>query len=400
MLETIFNENAPPFLKKLALYQQEFTQLRQHFHQNPELSREEYSTARKIESLLRSWGIKTERLIETGVVASITKGENPYKNIGLRADTDALPIEEETNLPYASQHQGVMHACGHDGHTVTLLMAAKYLKLEAEFNGTVTLIFQPDEEDTAGAKRMIEAGLFEKYPVDAVFGYHNFTGASSGTLFIQNGPQMAGTCSIKITVKSKGGHAAHPYQTVDTIFVAAKIITALQSIPSRNLSAIDSAVITIGAIHGGAANNAIPNQVTMEGTLRYFDIKVRERVKERIHTLTEGIAQSYGAWVEVSINDGYIPTINHPEGSLLVKDAMSTLFKENVIFEDKPPSMGAEDFGFMLAEKPGAYFFLGNNSKTPKGEIIPHHTSLFDFDDENLLIGSAIFIQLVKEYLR
>lgn len=400
MLETIFNENAPPFLEKLSLYHQEFTQLRQHFHQTPELSREEFSTAKKIESLLKSWGIKTERLIDTGVVASITKGKSPYKNIGLRADTDALPIEEETGLPYASQHHGAMHACGHDGHTATLLMAAKYLKYEAEFNGTVTLIFQPDEEDTAGAKRMIEAGLFEKYPIDAVFGYHNFTGAPTGTVFIQNGPQMAGTCSINITVKSKGGHAAHPYQTVDTIFVAAKIITALQSIPSRNLSAIDSAIITIGAIHGGSANNAIPNQVSMIGTLRYFDLKVRERVKERIHTLLEGIAKGYGAQVKISIEDGYIPTINHPKESSLVKKAMKTLFKEEVISQEKPPSMGAEDFGFMLAEKPGAYFFLGNNSLDSEGGIIPHHTSLFDFDDHNLLIGAAIFIQLVKDYLQ
>ena len=385
-----------PLINKLRNYEPEFIEIRKNLHQNPELSREEYKTADYIENCLKSWNIETHRLIGTGIIGIIKKGQS-NRNIGLRADIDALPINESNNLPYASQTPGVMHACGHDGHMTTLLMAAKYLQFDADFDGIVTLIFQPDEEDTAGAKRMIEAGLFEKFPVDTVFAYHNYPGAKTGDVLIRDGAQMAGTCTIRIKVKSCGGHAAHPYQTVDTIYVAAQIVTALQSIPSRNLSAIDSAVITIGTIHGGVANNAIPGEVAMTGTLRYFDVAIREKVKARIRELVEFTAKSYGATAEVELIDGYIPTINEPNATAFAINSIESLIKPEHLHFDKIPSMGAEDFGFMLAEKPGAYFYLGND-KTDT--LTPLHTSGFDFDDRNLLIGSAIFCQLALDYLK
>ncbi len=396
MLSNIFNENAHLLMDALKKEEREFIQIRHHLHANPELSRQEFSTADYIEELLQSWGLATKRYDNTGVVASLSKGSSSA-HIALRADIDALPIHEESPLPYSSKREGVMHACGHDGHTTMLLMAAKYLS-QAEFDGTITFIFQPDEEDQAGAKRLVEAGLFEDFPAEYVFAMHNFPGAPAGTFLIKDGPQMAGTCTIEIDILGKGGHAAHPYQTVDTVLVSAHIITALQSIVSRNLSALDSAVITIGSIHGGSANNVIPNRVKLLGTLRYFDIEIRDQIKERIREIVTLTAQSFGAESEIKLTDGYIPTINDDEPTQIALEVAQKLFKPEQIRTDKIPSMGAEDFGFMLSACKGAYFYIGNDE--PSEPLRALHTDQYDFNDKNLIPGAAMWIELAQTYLR
>ncbi|UNM96152.1 M20 family metallopeptidase [Ignatzschineria rhizosphaerae] len=397
MLSKILKTPNSSLVQFLQAHDEKFRKLRQTIHANPELSRQEFETADLIESLLKSWKIKTERLSTTGVIGILQKGDfQNGKRIGLRADTDALPIEEKGNLPYRSKNEGVMHACGHDGHTTMLLAAAKYLAEEADFDGTIIFIFQPDEEDQAGARRMVEDGLFEKFPVDAVYGIHNFPGASAGKILIKKGPQMAGTCEVHIDVFSKGGHAAHPYQTVDSVLVAAEIVVGLQSIISRNISGIDSAVLTIGAIHGGHANNVIPNKVSLLGTLRYFDLKVRDLIKTRIETLAKGICLAHGATCEVRLIDGYIPTINHDKETDIAIEALSSLMQPDFITQDKVASMGAEDFGFMLHECPGAYFYIGND----KDEIFTGlHTDQYDFNDNNILIGGAAWVTLALHFL-
>lgn len=398
MLSNIIKNANSSLINFLQINDEKFRTIRQSIHQNPELSRQEFETANLIESLLNSWGIATERLDNTGVIGILQKGnfENTPR-IGLRADTDALPIDEKSDLPYASQKPGIMHACGHDGHTTMLLAAAEYLATEAEFDGTIYFIFQPDEEDQAGARRMVEAGLFEKFPMDAVYAVHNFPSARQGQVLIKKGPQMAGTCEILIDVFSKGGHAAHPYQTVDSVLVASEIVVGLQSIVSRNISGIDSAVITIGAIHGGHANNVIPNKVSLHGTLRYFDLKIRDLIKTRIEQLTQGICSAYGATCEVRLIDGYIPTINHDAETEIATGAIKTLIQPDYISHEKIASMGAEDFGFMLHACPGAYFYLGNDADESFTGL---HTDQYDFNDDNILIGGAIWATLALHFMK
>lgn len=304
----------------------EFTKVRQYFHATPELSKKEFKTTEKINELLTQWKIPTDSsLLATGVVAIIKKGTST-KRIGLRADIDALPIQEKTNLPYQSHNEGIMHACGHDGHLAMLLFAAKYLQEAADFDGEVLLIFQPNEEESAGARDMIEAGLFEKYPVDAVYAMHNFPGSGVGTLLINDGPQMAGTVSIEIDIHGIGCHAAHPYRGVDTVLVASHVIVALQSIPSRSISATDSIIITIGTIHGGTAHNVIPETVKLTGTLRYFDPEVKDRVKARIEKLTQSTCEAFGATAEIRLTEGYISTINHTNETAIALKAAQSIF--------------------------------------------------------------------------
>lgn len=397
MLSNIIKNPDSSLIQFLKKNDDKYRKLRQQIHQNPELSRQEFATADLIEKCLNSWNIQTERMDNTGVIGILQKGD--FQNaprIGLRADTDALPIEEKNTLTYASKNPGVMHACGHDGHTTMLLAAAEYLATEAEFDGTIVFIFQPDEEDQAGARRMVEAGLFEKFKVDAVYGIHNYPGAPAGEVLIKKGPQMAGTCEVHIDVFSKGGHAAHPYQTVDSVLVASEIVVGLQSIISRNISGIDSAVITIGSIHGGHANNVIPNKVSLLGTLRYFDLKIRDLIKTRIEQLATGICTAYGATCEVRLIDGYIPTINHDAETEIATAAIESLIKPEYINRNKVASMGAEDFGFMLHACPGAYFYIGNDVDA---EFTGLHTDQYDFNDDNILIGGAIWSTLALHFL-
>ena len=398
MFSKIFQDPNSSLIQFLKTHDKSFREIRQSIHMNPELSRQEFETANLIDSLLQSWGIKTERLSTTGVIGILQKGDfENGKRIGLRADIDALPIHENGELAYQSKNAGVMHACGHDGHTTMLLAAAKYLSEEAVFDGTIIFIFQPDEEDQAGARQMVKDGLFEKFPVDAVFGIHNLPGAQEGTVLINKGPQMAGTCEVHIDVFSKGGHAAHPYQTTDSVLVASEIVVGLQSIISRNIPGMSAAVLTIGSIHGGHANNVIPNKVALLGTLRYFDLKTRDLIKDRIIKLANGICEAYGATCDVRLIDGYIPTINHNHETDIAIEAFNTLIDPKYIRYDKVPSMGAEDFGFMLQERPGAYFYIGNDQND---ELVGLHTDQYDFNDNNIMVGSATWVTLALHYLQ
>lgn len=377
-------------------HENQFIQLRHYFHQHPELSKKEYKTSEKINELLMSWGIQTDAsLLETAVIGLIKKG-NSTRRIALRADIDALPIDEKTNLPYASKNNGIMHACGHDGHLTMLLFAAKYLQEEADFDGEILLIFQPNEEDSAGARDLINAGLFEKYPVDAVYAIHNFPGAEVGKLLINEGPQMAGTVGIEIDIHGIGCHAAHPYRGVDTILVASHVVVALQSIPARNIAATDSVIITIGAIHGGTAENIIPETVKLKGTLRYFDPIIKNLTKTRIHHLINGICEGFGAKADIQLTDNYISTINHTKETQIALEAAKTIFKSDHIIETKTPSMGAEDFGFMLAEQKGAYIYIGNGEDSSCNKL---HNKGYDFNDDNLIPGGIFWVTLAQYFL-
>lgn len=377
-------------------HENEFIKLRQFFHSTPELSRKEFLTSNKINELLTSWGITTDRsLLETAVIGLIKKG-NSTKRIALRADIDALPIDETNDFEYKSKNAGIMHACGHDGHLTMLLFAAKYLQEEADFDGEVLLVFQPDEEDTAGARDLINAGLFQKYPVDAVYGIHNYPGENVGKILINDGPQMAGTVGIEIDIHGIGCHAAHPYRGIDPIVITAQVILALQSIPSRNIAATDSVVITIGTINGGTANNIIPETIKLTGTLRYFDPAIRDLTKKRITEITHNICSAFGGHADVCLNDGYIATVNHSKEAEIALKAAQKIFKAEDIITTKAPSMGAEDFGFMLADQKGAYLFIGNGADSSTNKL---HNSGFDFDDKNLIPGGMFWAGLAQYFL-
>lgn len=395
-MSSLFLDGNQKTINWFKTHENDFIQLRQFFHEHPELSKKEHSTTDKITEILESWGIKTDRsFLETGVIGLIKKGSSP-KRVALRADIDALPIDEKTNLPYKSKNEGIMHACGHDGHLSMLLFATKYLQEEADFDGEVLLIFQPNEEDSAGARDLVEAGLFKKYPVDAVYAAHNYPGEDVGKIMINDGPQMAGTVSIEIDIHGIGCHAAHPYKGVDPVVTAAQLIVALQSIPSRNIAATDSVIITIASIHGGTAHNIIPETVKLTGTLRYFDPKIRDITKNRIHEITNGICTAFGGHADVRLVDGYIATINHTnETNIAIKAAKSIYKPENIIL-NKTPSMGAEDFGFMLADQQGAYFYIGNGPDSSTNKL---HNAGFDFNDDSLLYGGVYWATLAQYFL-
>ncbi len=382
---------------KIRPYLSEMIELRRHFHQYPELSMQEYQTSDKIAELLTHWGIEVTRgIANTGLVGVLKKG-NSHQCIGLRADMDALPITETTGKSYASKNAGVMHACGHDGHMAMLLTAAKYLAHDGQFDGTVVFIFQPDEEVNAGAKVMIDEGLFQRFPVDQVFAMHNYPTAPVGQLMVCKGPVMAGTVSIEITITGVGAHAAHPNLGIDPVVVSAHIITAIQSIASRNLDPLEAGVITIASIHAGKAHNVIPQSVEMTGTMRYFDDKVRERMKTRLNSIVQQTAAAFGATASIRLIDGYIPTINHDSPTDLCYDVACQLTgKENVV-TDKLPSMGAEDFAYMLAARPGTYLFIGNGPG--EGGCMLHNPA-FDFNDDNILVGGAYWSALVEHALK
>jgi hippurate hydrolase len=372
----------------------ELTDIRRHIHAHPELSHKEVETARLVAGKLRSWGYEvTEGIGGAGVVGRLEVGSGT-RRLGIRADMDALPIVEETGLPYASRNEGVMHACGHDGHTTILLGAAKHLAARKRFSGTLNLIFQPAEEAgiDCGAKRMLNDGLFERFPCDAIFGLHNQPGKREKTFHFRPGPMMSASDRVTITVKGKGGHAARPHLTVDPIVVASSIVMALQTIVARNVDPTKVAIVTVGTIHGGKAMNVIANEVTLGLSVRSFDNDVRELLKRRIIELAQAQAASYGASAEVDYGWG------HP---VLVNDAAHTAFAREVAEElvgaencgDVELVTGSEDFAYMLERVPGCFVRLGN------GASAMVHTSRFDFNDENLTVGAAYWTRLAERFL-
>ncbi|MCF1432577.1 amidohydrolase [Agrobacterium vitis] len=379
--------------KKIRAYLDEIIAFRRELHQNPELAFQEKRTSNLVVSYLASFGYQVEHGIAgTGIVASLKKGSGS-RIIGLRADMDALPIHEATGLAHASRTKDVMHACGHDGHTAILVAAARYLAETSEFDGTVRLIFQPAEEIGAGAKKLLAEGLFERFPVDAVFGLHNWPDVPAGHFGFVPGPAMASVDQAHITVVGKGGHGAEPHRGVDPVLASASLITALQSIVSRNVDPREMAVITVGSIHGGSASNVIPESVDLKLTVRTFSEDVRQQLSERIPALARAQAESFGARAEVDYRFGFPPVLNHADETAFARQVAVQTFGDDRVIADFKPRTASEDFAFLLQARPGSYLFVGN------GDSAPLHSASYDFNDEIILPAAHYWVRLVESYL-
>ncbi|OHV82224.1 M20 aminoacylase family protein [Rhizobium sp. LCM 4573] len=377
-------------------YMAEVVATRRYLHQHPELGLSEFNTSDFIAKRLTELGYEVTRgLGKTGVVATLRNGSS-IRSVGIRADIDALPIREETGAEYASKNEGLMHACGHDGHTAMLLGAAKIIAERRNFDGTIHLIFQPAEENFGGAKLMIEDGLFKRFPCDAVFGLHNDPGLPFGQIFVKDGPIMAAVDECRLIINGRGGHGAEPQDTADPIVAGASIIMALQTVVSRNIHPLDPSVVTVGAFNAGIASNVIPERAEMVMSIRSFDPAVRDKLEERIRTIAEGQAASYGMTVAIEYNRGYEATVNHKAETDFVRDLARRVVGEENLGEIPRPMMGSEDFAYMLAERPGSYFFLGTR-RTENDP--PLHHPRFDFNDDALPIGTAFWVELAEAYL-
>jgi amidohydrolase len=387
-----------PIVNRVADLQPDIQAWRRDIHQHPELMYDVHRTAAFVAERLREFGCDevATGLGRTGVVGVI-KGRKPagkgdIRAIGLRADMDALPIEEETNLPYASKTSGKMHACGHDGHTAMLLGAARYLAETRNFAGDAVVIFQPAEEGGAGAAAMIKDGLFERFPVDHVYGMHNRPGIPVGSFAIRPGPIMASTDSIDIRIEGLGGHAARPHKCIDSVLVGAQLITALQSIVSRNVDPLEAAVISICEFHAGNARNVIPQTAELKGTVRTLTQEVRELVEKRVHEVVAGVAQITGAKIDLEYQRGYPVVVNHAsQTAFATRVAKEVAGEANV--EEMVPMMGAEDFAYMLEQRPGAFIFCGN------GNSAGLHHPAYNFNDEAIVFGTSYWIKLVENTL-
>jgi amidohydrolase len=367
---------------------------RRHLHQYPELGFQEHNTSDFIYNKLVELGYKVSKVAGTGVVA-LLKDSNEYKTLAIRADIDCLPLQELNNVEYTSKNEGKMHACGHDGHTAIALSLAKLVMLNKEnFSGNVKFIFQPAEEGPGGAKPMIEEGVLENPKVDAIIGLHVWNSNEIGEVVIKDGPLMASADEFSITVIGKGGHGAIPQQTIDAIVVMAHIITALQTVVSRNINPLDSAVLTIGKIEGGSNFNIIAESSKIIGTVRTFSNELREVIKDRIEQIVKNITSAFGATYAFEYKKLYAPTINNKEISDLVKKSANGVIDK---INDKDMTMGAEDMSYFLERVPGCYFFVGSANKS-KGLDKPHHSPYFDFDENAMLIGIQILYNSILEY--
>jgi len=386
---------------KSELHEQMVT-WRHFIHKHPELSFKEEMTSDFIASVLESNNIEMHRgLAVTGIVATV-HGTKKGKAIGLRADMDALPIQERNEFSHKSIHDGKMHACGHDGHSTMLLGAAVYLKQNNDFSGTVHFIFQPAEEGGGGGRVMVEEGIFEKFPCEAVYGMHNWPGMAEGQFAVHDTAVMAANETLKITIKGKGGHAAMPDQCVDPIVIGAQIITAIQSVVSRNVAPLDSAVVSVTMVDAGFVSNVIPNEMNLTGSLRYFKSEVGDDVKKKIKTIAEGISQSMGATASFSSVPNYPATVNTPKHAKLCASAAEVVVGSTNVLRNEKPSMGSEDFSFLLYASEGAYIWIGNGlvpEDGPEGGCMLHNTQ-YDFNDEILPLGSSYWVELVKGILK
>lgn len=375
---------------------QDVVAIRRHLHQIPELGLSEFKTSDFVAEKLTEMGYEITRgLAKTGIVATLKNGDSP-RSIGIRADFDALPIPEETGVDYVSQHPGLMHACGHDGHTAMLLGAAKILAERRNFDGTIHLIFQPAEENFGGARLMIEDGLFERFPCDAVFGLHNDPRIPFGHFVFREGPIMASADECKITVIGKGGHGAEPQDAADPIVAGASIIMALQSVVSRNIHPLQSAVITVGAFNSGIASNVIPERAEMALTIRALNSDVRDALETRIRQIAEGQAASYGMRVEIEYERGYPATVNHKAETDYVRDLAKRFAGDDKVFDMENPIMGSEDFAYMLEKKPGTYFFLGTQKTADDPQL--HHPR-YNFNDDIIPTGTTFWVELAEKWL-
>ena len=383
---------------------EEIKALRRTIHAHPELRYKEVGTAQLVAENLERWGLTVHRgLGKTGVVGVLKRGTSSA-SIGLRADMDALPIEEINTFDHRSKHQGRMHACGHDGHTAMLLGAAKHLAEHGQFDGTVVFIFQPAEEGGAGARAMIEDGLFKRFPVDAVFGIHNWPGMPAGHFGVTPGPIMASSNEFRITIRGIGSHAALPHNGRDPVFTAVQIANGLQSIITRNKKPIDTAVLSITQIHAGDALNVVPDEAWLAGTVRTFTVETLDLIERRMRKIVESTAAAFDCDAEVRFNRNYPPTINDAEQARLAASVMAEVVGPENVDTSVEPTMGAEDFSFMLLERPGCYAFLGNGegghreSGHGAGPCMLHNTS-YDFNDNLLSVGSTYWVRLAERFL-
>lgn len=386
-------------IKELNSAHDELTSWRQHLHQNPEVAYEETDTSAFVTAKLEEFGVEVHRGFGGTGLVGVIKGRlgDPAtgKAIGLRADMDALPMSEETNLAYASKRDGKMHACGHDGHTTMLLAAARHFAQTRNFHGTVYCIFQPAEEGgNAGARSMINDGLFEKFHMDSIWGMHNWPGLEVGRAVAHCGPAMAGADIFILTVNGKGGHAAMPHLTRDPIAAAGMCVVALQTLISRQLDPFDHAVISLTKLEAGSAFNVIPASATIGGTLRTMKAQTRERLIREIETVAQNAAATLGCDVSMELRPGYPPTLNHEEDALYARAVITDMLGPDALETEMSPVMGAEDFSFMLQQKPGAYIWLGAGIDSEN-----LHSPHFDFNDDLLPIGSSFWVQLAESKL-
>jgi amidohydrolase len=377
--------------------------VRRDIHAHPELCFEEHRTSNLIAAQLTEWGIPVHRgLGKTGVVG-IVKNGNSNRALGLRADIDALPMTEHNTFAHASQEAGKMHACGHDGHTAMLLAAAKHLATNRHFDGTVYLIFQPAEEGGGGAREMMRDGLFEKFPMEAIFGAHNWPGLEVGEFAIKNGPCFASSNEFFITIRGKGAHAAMPHLGIDPIPVACQMVQAFQTIITRNKRPIDAGVISVTMIHAGEATNVVPDSCEIQGTVRTFTLEVLDMIEQRMKAVAELTAAAFGATCSFEFRRNYPPTINHPAETEFARQVMKALVGEARVHEFDP-TMGAEDFSFFLQEKPGAYFVIGNGDGHHRegghglGPCMLHNPS-YDFNDALIPVGATLWVRLAEQWL-
>ena len=388
---------------EIRAFHPDLTAIRRDIHAHPEMGLEEVRTSALVAAKLREWGITevAEGVGKTGVVATI-KGRLPgQRAIGLRADMDALSIPEQTRLPYASTNQGTMHACGHDGHTTMLLGAARYLAKHPDFGGTVQLIFQPAEEGRGGAKKMLEDGLFSRFPCDAVYGMHNMPGIPVGKFAIRKGPYMAGAGRWGVTFRGTGGHGgATPHQSTDVTIATAQYIMALQTIVSRNVNPLDTAVISVGSIHGGSnlSPNVMPSEMEITGTQRCFTPVTQALLDKRMEELAHACAAANGCTAEVLLNWGTSPLVNNPEMTDVAVAAARAVVGTEHVAPDAPPITGGEDFCFMMEAKPGAFIFIGNGV-AETGPTHSVHTPHYNFNDDIIPLGVAYWVSLVKQEL-
>jgi hippurate hydrolase len=388
-------------VEPILAQQAELETIRRDIHAHPELCYEEQRTADVVASRLADWGIPVVRgLGVTGVVGIIKNGTSE-RAIGLRADMDALPMQELNTFEHASRHAGKMHACGHDGHTAMLLGAAHYLSQNRNFDGTVYLIFQPAEEGGAGARRMIEDGLFERFPMDAVYGLHNWPGMAAGKFGVVAGPMMASSNEFRVVVKGKGAHAAQPHRGIDPVMVAVQIAQSWQTIISREKNPLETAVLSITQIHAGSATNVIPDDAVLIGTVRTFTTEVLDLIERRMREIAQGVASAFNAGVDFSFKRNYPPLVNHPAQTAFAIEAMKAVVGADNVDADVEPTMGAEDFAFMLQAKPGCYVFLGNGDGEHRlgghglGPCQLHNGS-YDFNDQLLPIGASYWVRLAE----
>ena len=379
--------------------------IRRDIHAHPELRFEEIRTAELVAETLTRWGIPIVRgLGKTGVVGRIDGDAGPGKMIGLRADMDALPLQEKNAFAHASQHPGKMHACGHDGHTAILLGAAHYFSNHRNFAGSIIFIFQPAEEGGGGAREMIADGLFKQFPCDAVFGLHNWPGLAEGHFGVTPGPMMASSNEFTITIRGKGGHAALPHNSTDPVLAGAHVVTALQSIITRNKRPVDTAVLSVTQFHAGETSNVIPDSALIGGTVRTFTNEVLDLIEQRLNEVTKHVAAGFDCQANVVFNRNYPPLINHEHETEFAIGVMRDLVGADKVNPRVDPTMGAEDFAFMLQEKPGCYVFLGNGDGdhriTGHGMGPCHlHNPSYDFNDALIPIGVNYWVALAQKFL-